>query len=63
MDTAELASTAEKSLSVQVLEALDDLYSPQQREEWLVRYALTGCRRRKYVMRELALRAAGVQTG
>jgi hypothetical protein len=54
----ELRSSAARSLPAQVLDALEDLYTPAQRAQWLERYALT-CARKRTAMRFFALREAG----
>lgn len=39
-----------------VREALDDTYFEAEKREWLLRYALTGCKRRRATMVYLLLR-------
>jgi hypothetical protein len=53
---------ARRSLPQRVLDALDDLYEPDRQEQWLERYALTGCRRRRETMVALAIMQAEGQT-
>lgn len=56
--TALAQARASLRLPNEVLEALDDLYEPQRREQWLDRYALT-CRRKRVTMVYLLLQDAG----
>lgn len=52
-----------RTLPEYVLEALADLYPPDRQDQWLERYALTGCKRRRRSMVALVLMQAGVETG
>jgi len=51
-------SSAARTLTQDVRDALEDLYPPEQRQQWLDRYALA-CRRNRAAMIFFALREAG----
>ena len=55
---ADRRASATRSLPQDVLDALQDLYTEEQRRQWLERYALT-CRRKRTAMVYFALRDAG----
>jgi hypothetical protein len=48
-------------LPAELWDALEDLYEPDRRQEWLTRYAVS-CRRTRLSMRYLALKQAGYPT-
>lgn len=59
---ADLVASATRSLPRDVIDALQDLYTEQQRRQWLERYTLT-CRRKRRAMIFFALKDAGYPTG